>query len=770
MNKIGQVTLYSFNYGSALQCFATQYYFQKYGIECQLLIEQSRYPRSISLLKRACRLSSLILRNPTYAKKIIDTFLSGTSKSLKLSPESIKLIKNFVNVYIQRKVDTYRNFETMAKGNEYIGFISGSDQIWNGASLEGHNMSFLRFAPKQKRLAWAPSFGGNQIEKYNIKKFQKYIKEYHVLSARENSGKKIMEEISGKKVELLSDPVFLLNSDEWRDVYQKTNVNIPSDRYVFIFFIDRPSDKAKSKIKSIAIDNPNISFISFGYKYPEYFDIKNYYHIDGDPFAFLSYIDHADMIITDSFHATAFSLIFHKEFLAFSRQYTHAQNQSVRITELLAILGQESRYEPKDAISNLDYKLIDHFIFDSQLKAEIYVKNNLIKGDILENNMSPYINKSLCCGCGACADVCGKKAIQMIKDSEGHLYPYIDHSLCVKCGRCAAVCQYRASSTFRSNNHHAYVAVAKENINISRSSSGGIFPVLSHHVLSNGGIAFGAAVVTTENSIKVCHIGVDNEDKLPILFGSKYVQSETTSIFKRIKNELLKKKKVIFCGTSCQVAGLYSYLGRDYDNLFTVDLICHGVPSQVLFDDYLHYIEKHYKSKAKSYSFRQRSVMEPYCITIKFTNNKKVKIKMRSSAFYRLFMAREGYRPSCYSCKYATIHKPSDITLGDFYLKDWDKHELGISDDFSGLISCVITNTSKGEELLSEVRRTIKIAEIPLEYAINHHEQLYEPSSPSNPNLYTLYKQKGIAAVQNKIYVQNVIRFIPSKIKGIIHN
>lgn len=770
MNKIGQVTLYSFNYGSALQCFATQYFFQKHGIECQLLSERSGSTSLVSLLKRTCSILSLILRNPTYSKRIVNTFLSGTSKSLKLTPKSIKYIKTFVNTNIYRKEDTYKNFISMAKDDEYIGFISGSDQIWNGASLERQNMSFLRFAPKQKRIAWAPSFGGDEIVKYNIKKYHKYIREYHALSARESSGKKIMEEISGKEVELLSDPVFLLDSDEWRNLYGKSNISILADKYVLIFFIDHPSEKAMRRIRKITLEKPGVNIISFGYKYQEYSDIKNYHHIDGDPFAFLSYIDHADLIISDSFHATAFSLIFQKQFLVFSRQYTHSQNQSIRLTELLAVTGQESRYEPDGDVSNLDFNIIHRYITDSQYKAERYLKKNLSLSSTLEEVSSPYIRKNLCCGCGACADVCGKNAIQMRNDDEGHLYPYIDKSLCVECGRCVDVCQYRSSTAYFSEKHHAYVAVSKEKINTSRASSGGMFPVLSYHILSNNGIAFGAAVVNSGNGIKVSHIGIEDKDRLPLLFGSKYVQSETTTIFMKIKKELSKGKNIIFGGTSCQVAALHSYLGCDYDNLFTIDLICHGVPSQALFDDYLSYIEKRYKRKVKSYSFRQRSVNEPYCITFKFTNKTTIKIKMRSSAFYRLFMAREGYRPCCYSCRYATINKPSDITLGDFYLTDHEKNKIGISNGFHGLISCVITNTPKGEQLLSDVKSKIQIAEIPLEYAIRHHEQLYEPSSPSNPNLYRLYKLKGMAAVQNKINVQNILRFIPSKIKGIIHN
>lgn len=188
-----------------------------------------------------------------------------------------------------------------------------------------------------------------------------------------------------------------------------------------------------------------------------------------------------------------------------------------------------------------------------------------------------------CSGCGACFSICPKNVITLIPNVEGFLFPVVDSEKCINCNLCAKVCPVNNIDTSNSKTPEAFAVQANDEIRL-KSSSGGVFTVLASYIFKQGGYVCGAAF---DDSGKICHQVIYQENDLRLLQGSKYVQSAIGNTYKEVKNLLCSGKLVLFTGTPCQVAGLKSFLGKNYDNLITADLICHGVPSPKVFQKYI---------------------------------------------------------------------------------------------------------------------------------------------------------------------------------------
>lgn len=374
--KIGLVTLSNYNYGSVLQCYATQKYLKKYGCDCVLVEKESGKNRWLAQLKTLSSMMLALFQHPKETKAIAEQFLSQRAKSLNLTAESIGQIQQFRQKHIKKEAYSYRELKKTAATEEYDYFFSGSDQVWNGARVSGYDMFFLRFAPKEKRVAWAPSFGGDRIAKYNQKRFANFISQYHMLSAREESGGELIQALTGKKVPILCDPVMLLSADAWRENYRE-NTSMPSEEpCIVLFFIDEISEAALMFADTMSQEK-KMKCISFGYDYPQYARLSAYRHCDGSPYDFLYSLDHASVVITDSFHATAFSAIFHTDFYVFSRSYTHGQNQSARLTHFLGEIGAKDRFDSDRMLPELNFSMVDAFIAKKRNEADDYLKQCL---------------------------------------------------------------------------------------------------------------------------------------------------------------------------------------------------------------------------------------------------------------------------------------------------------------------------------------------------------------------------------------------------------
>lgn len=365
-----------------------------------------------------------------------------------------------------------------------------------------------------------------------------------------------------------------------------------------------------------------------------------------------------------------------------------------------------------------------------------------------------YKDKTECCGCGACMNICPKSAIQMQADEYGFIYPVIQQDLCVQCGSCMTVCGYQ-NKPKAEEPKKVYAAASKNSGLLRKSASGGAFAVIAEAVLKNEGIVYGAALPMENGILEPKHIRVDSLDKLILLQGSKYVQSEIGDTYSQAKQDLMQEKTVLFSGTPCQIAGLKKYLKKDYNNLITIDIICHGVPSKRMFQDFMKFHGKKLGGKITEFYFRDKTKGQgkiTRCVYQDARKNRQEKIIVGDLLSYvNLFSKSFIFRSNCYVCPFASKERVGDLTVGDF----WGFHEEYPSYDVKqGLsngkgISCVLVNTDKGNNVLEQCENRFVLMTSDFEKVAKHNDQLNSPSkySPKREEILKLYKEKGYEAV-----------------------
>lgn len=313
-------------------------------------------------------------------------------------------------------------------------------------------------------------------------------------------------------------------------------------------------------------------------------------------------------------------------------------------------------------------------------------------------------DKSECCGCSACASVCAHNAITMKPDAMGFLYPEVDVSKCIECGLCEKVCAFNDDydKSLNLSVPEAYGARHKDMSEVETSRSGAAFIAISDWILEQGGIVYGAGYA---DHFRVVHKRAVTKEERDEFKGSKYVQSDMGTIFRQVKQELRDGKIVLFSGTPCQTAGLNSYIGKKYsDNLYLVDIVCHGVPSPYIWRDYLSYIEKKYKKKVSVVNFRDKGEYGWAAHKETFIFEDGEKITPEQSPYTDLFYKHIMLRQSCGSCHYCITVRPSDITIADFW--GVEKTNTEINKDNKG-VSLLLVNTDKGRRVLEEIKNKL---------------------------------------------------------------
>ena len=299
-----------------------------------------------------------------------------------------------------------------------------------------------------------------------------------------------------------------------------------------------------------------------------------------------------------------------------------------------------------------------------------------------------------CCGCGSCYNICPQNAISMEYDGEGFLYPPVEETKCISCGKCRKACPSLNGRYDHNEEPDCYVAMADDHIR-KNSSSGGMFTVFAEYVLEMGGAVCGAAY---DSEFQVRHMVIDNKKDLDKLRKSKYVQSDTGKVYTEIRGILEEKRPVLFSGCPCQVAGLRTFLGRDYENLYTIDLMCHGAPSPGLFRKYLQ--EKHGNKKIVHVGFRDKDYYGWSTeMTVKYSDGTVYHGTRNTDPFYKAFLPLLSTRPHCGQCRFSVVPRQGDITLADFW--GVEKYDPKYNDGKG--TSILIVNSSKGNAILEAV-------------------------------------------------------------------
>ncbi len=330
--------------------------------------------------------------------------------------------------------------------------------------------------------------------------------------------------------------------------------------------------------------------------------------------------------------------------------------------------------------------------------------------------MEEIINEKKCCGCHACFNICPQNAITMVKNYRGFLQPVINQEKCVNCGMCKKVCPIlnrKESASYQK----VYACYNKDITDRINSSSGGIFLLFAKEIIKRNGMVFGASF---DENFNVNHICVDNLKDLKKLMGSKYVQSTIGDTYKKVKKYLEQDKYVLFTGTPCQIEGLKSYLLKDYEKLFTQDIICHGVPSPMVWRKYLEYQEKIYKEPISSVSFRNKDNGWTL-FQMKILFDKKTYCKsLKEDLFMRAFLNNVCLRSSCYDCSFKGKNRCSDITLGDY----WGINNIHNKMQDNNGISLLVIHSKKGLELFNYIKESIIFEESNLDEAIKYNSAM----------------------------------------------
>ena len=355
----------------------------------------------------------------------------------------------------------------------------------------------------------------------------------------------------------------------------------------------------------------------------------------------------------------------------------------------------------------------------------------------------------------------------MEENEEGFLEPVVNEEKCISCGLCLKRCPQLQENSKDKLQIESYAAQSKNKEELLKSSSGGIFSVLATRILNKNGVIYGAAF---KDNLNVEHIEITKIEELDLLRGSKYVQSNTLDTFSRVKGNLENNKYVLYTGTPCQIAGLKQFLRKDYNNLITIDIVCHGVPSPKLFKKYKQNLEEKQKSKITKFSFRDKTKNGwGLNLKIQYENNKLNNKKHIYDSYYKSFLNGDTYRECCYSCKYANLQRIGDITLADFWGIENIKNDFNIKDG----VSAILVNTEKGRKIFNECKEDINYMPVSIESVIKENKNLKMPTEKPRirKTVYNgidnkSYKKFEKENLQFKIEIKDVVKqLVPKTLK-----
>lgn len=713
MKKVGLVTLYnSDNYGALLQAYALQESIKRCNVDC-FLVQHNRFGKKLKTgkkplerLKDLLPYTKLIIKNPS----MIKTF-SKKNKNILLEQKKKNQSQcdNFRKIMFSNKSDFFYDSEDLVKNYppEYDAYICGSDQIWNPSRFDGISPFFLDFGKEDvTRIAYAPSIGVATIPDKYHNSYSKWVNNFDFLSVREKNGCNAISIATGRMPECVLDPTFLLSKEDWENIAIIDENR--KDKYILCYFLGKENFVSSIKtIKNLAQKlNAGIVILPPG-RHVLSIGMTETNQICG-PREFLGYIKDAEYVLTDSFHGTALSINFNKQFSVFQpRSNASFAGKFTRIDNILGICGLMNRKFSENDAATTDF--IDYFEVNKKIKREIDFSNEFLRNAIShiknvdynreKNSLAP---NEFCTGCSACLSRCNVGALSMQKDDLGFWHPVIDYKKCVNCGQCSNVCPVLNKVTIKNSNKEEYWAIyAKDIIVRNQGSSGNAFKLLADSFSDDNKVIYGATF--DEDCYGVTHKGTD-EVAFDKLQKSKYLESNMGYVISKISNNLKAGKKVFFCGTPCQVEGVHSALGN-VEGLFLCDFICHGVPSSEWYKLYLKELEKKYNSKVVSVDFRSKLVgWIPHCIRVEFANGRIYTKTSVADPYLYDFSRNKHLRANCYNCN-RVMNSVADVTIGDY----WGvKRKKNIKNTNEG-ISVIRANTELGNKVVGKLTESEKV-------------------------------------------------------------
>lgn len=355
LDKVAVINRTNFkNYGSVLQCYALCEVISKMGYSSEILWETGGFLKNFDLRPRKLiKILFTMIRHPNLMKSVFDG--AKTIQSKKISNETVSLFDSFVKKNVRQRLVNHRTLVKLANSTEYIKFVCGSDQIWCSTTSYVDPLMYLQFAPREKRIAYAPSIGREYVPDYNKKVMKKYINSIPCVSIREDAGQKIIKNLTGRNVPVVADPTLLLSCEYWKTLESQIEIK---KTYILLYFLDLPSEHLQKKIYELSLYR-NLDIISIGQSLPYIENKDGYSQVDCGPSEFLAYMSNADSVITDSYHGMLFSIIYEKEFYSVERNYGEFDQSSRQLT-ILKKVGLEDRYLKNESRMNFQQGIINY--------------------------------------------------------------------------------------------------------------------------------------------------------------------------------------------------------------------------------------------------------------------------------------------------------------------------------------------------------------------------------------------------------------------------
>ncbi len=677
----------AYNYGAALQAYALQCAVEKYGVACEYLNYQNEYRQHAYDMK-------FQFRHAVTEKKAVNAAKAFVGMPIMAS--RAKKFEEFFEKHLHVTNLVFHSSEEARETNAgYDKFIVGSDQVWNYSNNGGDTAFLLDFVDDDsKKISYSSSFGVSSFSSELAEEYGNYLRKFNRLSTRESIGVEMIKAMADRKAHLVLDPVFLVGKEKWDQIKGKNDKK--EKRYIFLY-TNRES-QITDFLNTGYVTDEDLHVLSTHIQPGELLNRKIKTRIAMAPEEFLREIEAADLVVTASFHCLALSIIYHKPFVVI---LTGNHGKDERITNLLKITGLEERVltsvsDKEDVLRPIDYGKVDELLEHYRRYSEEFLRRAIFdKPDIEfdeETEPALFCRDSRCTGCGACAAACPKHAICMVRNEEGFLIPQLCDAECVHCGKCHTVCQvYRKSQPIE---NQRYFAVKNSDEIRKASSSGGMFRAMAKEVFDEGGIVCAAGM---DEQFHVRHMMAENPSEIAPMCATYYVQSEIGTCYEAIEAKLAEGKRVLFVGTGCQVKGLDCFLGKKYENLITCDIICHGVPSPMVFEKFLEYVGK--RGKITEFMFRNKELgWKGYHVSAT-VDGALIKDQLWLQSFNNMFSHNMINRLSCGSCPYTNYHREGDITIGDFW--GIEKSYPDFLDPLG--ISLVMTNTEKGNKLFERL-------------------------------------------------------------------
>lgn len=696
--RIGVLTLFheNNNWGGNLQGYALKAYIEENF--ANTTVDLINYRSDVNIVYKS-KIEQMIQYKPIeILRKISDMVIKRKTPVDGVLKNRTKLFEQFQNSYLTND-HVYGDEELQELAEEYDCLICGSDQIWNpNVARPGY---FLKGVKGIRKISYAASIARDRLSEKEYSAMIPLIEKFDFISVREKTAKTILDNyFNGKKVvyEVL-DPAFMRTKEQWSEFIGA--VEYPSEPYALMFFFS-DSYEYRAQIESYCrCHKLRLIGIPHAVTYIKNDEIGNYEKVyDVGPIEFLKLFRDAAYVFTDSFHGSAFSIIFQRQFCVFERDKNTKTSKNSRLYDLLDkfdlsnrlikniknvedILRQEIDYKKVNAILEKERAISDNFLRVALQNCEEKKRQEVTVADF---------RKKLCYGCGLCTYVCPKKCLELQWDDEGFYYPVVDENRCIKCGCCVKKCIQGMQS--KQNLTDTYIGYNPDETVRRESSSGGIFNAIAGVFIDKGGVVFGAAF---DDNYSVKHVMIESKEDLTKIMKSKYVQSNLTCVFDAVANNLEQGRLVLFSGTPCQVAAVCK-LADDSglrEKLYTIDFICHGVPSPGIWKSYLDYVSK--ESKVSFVNFRDKSHTgwHDFCFHIKYGDDSLCESHELNS-YMRLFLSDRNIRPSCYYCNFKSDNYMSDLTLADAW-KIEKEYEPWADDEGTSLF---VVRSHKGREIL----------------------------------------------------------------------